>query len=84
MYLICAALYSHQVVLVRKDVGRGIRRATLGMLYLFPVKHISELTVARLFLLPGTIVNKTYGTHKNLYVSLFLPTIFGPVNYGPP
>ena len=25
----------------------------------------------------GTIVNITYGTHKNLYVYLFLLTIFG-------
>ena len=35
-------------------------------------------------LLRGTIVNRTYCTHKNLYVLLFLPTIFGPVKYGPP
>ena len=26
----------------------------------------------------GTIVNRTYGTHKILYISLFLLTIFGP------
>ena len=32
----------------------------------------------------GTMLNKTYGTHKNLYVSLFLLTIFGPIYYGPP
>ena len=35
-------------------------------------------------LLRGTIVNRTYGIHKNLYVEPFLLTIFGPVNYGPP
>ena len=35
-------------------------------------------------ILRGTIVNRTYGIHKNLYVQAFLPTIFGPVNYGPP
>ena len=35
-------------------------------------------------LLRGTIVNRTYGIHKNLYISLFLLRIFGPVNYGPP
>ena len=35
-------------------------------------------------LLRGTIVNRTCGTHKNLYIHKFLPTIFGPVNYGPP
>ena len=34
--------------------------------------------------LPGTIVNRTYGIHKNLYVYTLLLTIFGPVNYGPP
>ena len=25
------------------------------------------------------IVNRTYGTHKNLYIHLFLLTIFGPI-----
>ena len=35
-------------------------------------------------LLRGTIVNRTYCRHKNLYISLFLLTIFGPINYGPP
>ena len=35
-------------------------------------------------LLRGGIVNRTYGTHKNPYTSVFLPTIFGPINYGPP
>ena len=34
--------------------------------------------------LRGTIVNRTYGTHKNLYIYLFLLTIFGPIYYGPP
>ena len=32
----------------------------------------------------GGIVNRTYGTLKNLYIYLFFPTIFGPVYYGPP
>ena len=35
-------------------------------------------------LLRGTIVNRTYGTHKDLYISPFLPSIFGPIYYGPP
>ena len=35
-------------------------------------------------LLRGTIVNRTYGTHKNLYIYLFSLTIFGPVYYDPP
>ena len=36
------------------------------------------------WLLRGAIVNRTYDTHKNLYIKPFLLTIFGPVNYGPP
>ena len=32
----------------------------------------------------GAIVNRTYGTHKHLYIFLFLVTIFGPISYGPP
>ena len=38
-----------------------------------------ELLIAR-----GGIVYRAYGTHKNLYIYLFLLTIFGPVYYGPP
>ena len=34
--------------------------------------------------LRGTILNRTYSTHKNLYISLFLLTIYGPIYYGPP
>ena len=34
----------------------------------------------------GDQVNRTYGTHKNIpvYIFLFLPTIFGPIYYGTP
>ena len=32
----------------------------------------------------GTLVNTTYGTHKNHYISLFLLPIFGPIYYSPP
>ena len=28
--------------------------------------------------LRGTRLNRTYGTHKKLYIYLFLPAIFGP------
>ena len=37
-------------------------------------------------LLRGAIVNRTYGIHNTLYISLFLLliTIFGPIYYGPP
>ena len=34
-------------------------------------------------LLRGTILNRTYGTHKNLYTYLFLPTISGTIYYAP-
>ena len=35
-------------------------------------------------LLRGTLVNRTYGEDKNLYIHLFLLTIFGPIYYRPP
>ena len=34
-------------------------------------------------LLRATILNRTYGTHKNLHIPLFLPILFGPIYYGP-
>ena len=34
-------------------------------------------------LLRGTIVNRTCGIHKNLYIQQFIPTKFGPINCGP-
>ena len=35
-------------------------------------------------ILRGTTLTRAYGRPKNLYKSLFLPTIFGPIYYGPP
>ena len=35
-------------------------------------------------LLRVTLVNRTYGGHKNLHIHLFLLTIFGPIYYRPP
>ena len=49
-----------------------------------PVDRPSNILISEFHLLRGAIVNRTYDTHKNLYVSPFLLTIFGPVNYGPP
>ena len=49
---------------------------------IFPRENIFHEVL--ILILRGTIVNRTYGTHKNLYISLFFPTIFGPINYGPP
>ena len=39
---------------------------------------------SRYLRLRGTILNRIYGAHKNLYISLFLLTVFGPIYYGPP
>ena len=36
------------------------------------------------FLLRGTVLSRTYGTHKHLYISLFFLSIFGHVYYCPP
>ena len=47
----------------------GTRYSSAGSLY---------ITLRR------TVVNRTYGTHKNLCIYLFLLTKFGPINYGPP
>ena len=41
-------------------------------------------TTTLLILLRGIIVNRTYGTHKNLHIYVFSLTIFGPIYYGPP
>ena len=35
-------------------------------------------------LLRATTLNRTYGTHKHLHISLFVRTIFGPFYCGPP
>ena len=35
-------------------------------------------------LLRGAIVNRTHDIHKNLYNTLLLLSIFGPIYYGPP
>ena len=32
----------------------------------------------------GDTLNRTHGTQKNLNISLFLLTIFGPIYFGPP
>ena len=40
--------------------------------------------VLKRLLLRRTIVNRTYVTHKNLYIYLFLLSIFGLIYYAPP
>ena len=36
------------------------------------------------YYLRGTLVNRTYGEHKNLYIHVCLLTICGPIYYRPP
>ena len=64
-------------------LGLGVRY--MFLFCLFPSHlYFFALFFSLLLLLRGTIVNRTYGTHKNLYIHLFSPTIFGPIYYGPP
>ena len=64
---------------------QGITHHPMPLLYVSPVEKAPEDSPCwRLMLLRGAIFIKTYGTHKNLYVSMFSRTIFGPIYYGPP
>ena len=44
----------------------------------------NEARVLILILRGPTILNRTYGVDKKLYISIFLPTLFGPIYYGLP
>ena len=46
--------------------------------------QLTEATILLIFVLRETIVNRTYGEHRNLYISQHLLTKFGPIYYGPP
>ena len=63
------------------------------MSYLLTVGHVFFLPcffflgdgfIYVLLILRGAIDSRTYGSHQNLYIYLFLRAIFGPVYYGPP
>ena len=52
-----------------------------------PTRKIQNCHVQRTryrVVLRGTILNRTYDAHKNLYISIFLRIIFGPIYYTPP
>ena len=51
-------------------------------IFIIPGMYVCWMTAV--VVLRGTIVNRTCSIHKNLYIQLFLITIFGPINYGPP
>ena len=59
---------------------------TLHVIPQHPIRkqYVSSVYIAESLLLRGTLVNRTYGVHKKLYIQPFLLTIFGPINYGPP
>ena len=62
-------------------------RTSTGNMECFPLIDFLDMPssqVSCLLLLLGTIVNRTYRTHKNLYIQPFLLTIFGPINQAPP
>ena len=73
-------------VCVTRVEGGGLRRQ-LGRC---PSFRCSDVLGSRraAALLRRTIVNRTYGTHKNIYqvyiILLFLVPIFGPIYNGPP
>ena len=46
-----------------------------------PASGIVRGVCYRITLLRGAIVKRTYGTHENLYISLFVLTIFGSSYY---
>ena len=53
-----------------------------------PPPHLPSLQDVQLHPIPRllreTIVNRIYGTHKNLYIPLSLLTTFASIYYGPP
>ena len=62
--------------MVSNNTSRRLGEKCYGLQYL---SKKGENTLLR-----GTILNRTYGEYKNLYISLILLTIFGPIYYGPP
>ena len=69
-----------QVGLISQDQLLGSSCAFATIWNYFASKFVNSCsTVVR-----GTMVNRSYVTPINLYFSLFLLTIFGPINYGPP
>ena len=70
------------LVLVPRAAAATWRVLGASVCLLFP--SALDLTLFIYVAFTGTIVNRTYGTHKNLYISPFLLPILGPIYYGPP
>ena len=76
---------SGRVVIARRVIPwPTINTTTIGLISKDSAKHQTMIGIPYMIIIRGTILNRTYGTHKNLYKSLFLLTIFGPIYYGPP
>ena len=80
---------------LRADVGGPLPgRQSVADAVLAPPNHVQPHQVHQhcrvpghgkaLRLMRGTIANRTYGMHNNLYIKPFLLTVFGPINYAPP
>ena len=64
--------------------SRAARKRPSRKYAVTPSAMVEGLSVLLLLLLLGAMVNRTYGTHKNLYIYVLLLTVFGPIYYGPP
>ena len=67
------------VYMFQSDLGRTYRGITTSSFRIAAVPRYAHVQYLR-----GTIVNRTYGIHKNLYISLYSLTMLGPIYYGPP
>ena len=75
----CQQASEEQTTAFRLDVPPTISKRLVTW-----CKPGTVVVVVVVVVLRGTIVNRTYGIHKNLYIKPFLLAIFGPINYGPP
>ena len=68
----------------RSNLGDSFRTDSSSSLTHCGVRTKRRVSVCRL--IRGTIVSRTYDTHKNLNIYLFVLTIrvLGPIYYGPP
>ena len=74
----CFCLFVCQLGRCARPFAWFVRYQAPGSCFVFACLLVRYLYVR------GTIVKRTYGTNKKLYISLFFPTRFGPINHGPP
>ena len=88
MNKISASKFQHRPLLQNHSQKTKVKEKKQGVTY--TLRTHESLTIPSPFcrvdidhLLRGTKLNRTYGKHKKLYISLFLLTTFGPIYYGP-